>query len=87
MCYFRQYDLRGPHQCSNICTNVLINLVNHLGRTAEAKCLAINPLNPDLLAVGANDPYVRMYDRRMIKTTIARVCTSTFKDFSFCVYF
>ncbi|CAL1298755.1 unnamed protein product [Larinioides sclopetarius] len=67
-----QYDLRVPHQCSNICNNVLINLVYHLGRNAEAKCIAINPLRPELLAVGANDPYVRLYDRRMIKPTIAK---------------
>ncbi|KAF8785368.1 WD and tetratricopeptide repeats protein 1 like protein [Argiope bruennichi] len=67
-----QYDLRVPHQCSNICNNVLINLVYHLGRNAEAKCIAINPLRPELLAVGANDPYVRLYDRRMIKPTMAK---------------
>lgn len=67
-----QFDLRSPHQCSNVCNNVLVNLVNHLGRTAEAKCIAINPCNPNLLAVGANDPYVRMYDRRMIKPTTAK---------------
>lgn len=71
--YFRQFDLRAPHQCSNVCSNVLVNLVNHLGRSAEAKCIAINPVNPDLIAVGANDPYVRMYDRRMIKPITARV--------------
>ncbi|GFS78964.1 WD and tetratricopeptide repeats protein 1 [Trichonephila clavipes] len=75
---FRQYDLRVPHQCSNICNNVLINLVYHLGRNAEAKCIAINPLRPELLAVGANDPYVRLYDRRMIKPTIAKVCAFLF---------
>ncbi|XP_035215285.1 WD and tetratricopeptide repeats protein 1-like, partial [Stegodyphus dumicola] len=67
-----QYDLRVPHQCSNVCNNVLINLVCHLGRNAEAKCIAINPLKPELLAVGANDPYVRLYDRRMIKPTVAK---------------
>lgn len=61
-----QFDLRTPHTCSNTCTNVLINLLNHMGKSAEAKCLAINPLRPELLAVGANDPYVRLYDRRMI---------------------
>lgn len=61
-----QYDLRVPHQCSNVCNNVLINLTYHIGRIAEAKCIAINPLKPEMLAVGANDPYVRLYDRRMI---------------------
>ena len=33
---------------------------------AEAKCLAINPLQPELLAVGCNDPFVRLYDHRML---------------------
>lgn len=67
-----QFDLRTPHTCSNTCTNVLINLLNHMGKSAEAKCLAINPLRPELLAVGANDPYVRLYDRRMISPTTVR---------------
>lgn len=64
-----QFDLRAPHSCSREVNNVLINLLNHLGRYAEAKCLAINPQRPELLAVGANDPYIRLYDRRMIKPT------------------
>ena len=33
---------------------------------AEAKCLTINPLQPELLAVGCNDPFVRLYDHRML---------------------
>jgi len=44
-----------------------------MGVGAEAKCLAINPTRPELLAVGANDPYVRLYDRRMITTTAVPV--------------
>lgn len=64
-----QFDLRMPHSCSREVNNVLVNLLNHLGRYAEAKCLAINPQRPELLAVGANDPYIRLYDRRMIKPT------------------
>ncbi|XP_063241067.1 WD and tetratricopeptide repeats protein 1 [Bacillus rossius redtenbacheri] len=64
-----QFDLRMPHSCSREVSNVLVNLLSHMGRYAEAKCLAINPRRPELLAVGANDPYVRVYDRRMIKPT------------------
>lgn len=37
---------------------------------AEAKCLAINPLQPELLAVGCNDPFVRLYDHRMLSSNI-----------------
>ncbi|KAK0179561.1 hypothetical protein PV327_005302 [Microctonus hyperodae] len=63
-----QYDTRIHHNCkSNDCKNVLVDLVNHAGRRAEAKCMAVNPTRPELVAVGANDPYVRVYDRRMIK--------------------
>ena len=33
----------------------------------DAKTLAINQMRPELIAVGNNDPYARVYDRRMIK--------------------
>ena len=63
----RQFDLRDPELTSNSNPkNVLINLRAHMGQSAEAKCLAINPTRPEQLAVGANDPYVRLYDRRML---------------------
>ena len=32
----------------------------------EAKALSINRVCPDLLAVAANDAFVRVYDRRML---------------------
>lgn len=62
-----QHDLRESHTCNSGAANVLVNLLNHLGRYAEAKCVAINPRRPHQLAVGANDFYVRLYDTRMIK--------------------
>ena len=34
---------------------------------SETKCLSINENKPHLLAVGCNDPFARVYDRRMIK--------------------
>lgn len=63
-----QHDLRTPEKSrgNGNPQNVLINLNAHMGGSAEAKCLTVNPLRPDLLAVGANDPYVRLYDRRML---------------------
>ena len=67
--FVRQFDLRQPHTCntsSKNCRNVLINLNIYVGAMAEAKCLAINPLQPELLAVGCNDPFVRLYDHRML---------------------
>ena len=62
----RQYDLRCPEFDSDTPGNVLINLNAHLGDEAEAKCITVNPLQPDMMAVGANDPYARLYDRRML---------------------
>ncbi|KAF6205167.1 hypothetical protein GE061_019334 [Apolygus lucorum] len=62
----RQFDLRVPHTC-RIEKNVLIDLKTYAGDYIEAKCLSVNPLRSDLIAVGANDPYIRIYDRRMIK--------------------
>ncbi|KAJ0183075.1 hypothetical protein K1T71_001051 [Dendrolimus kikuchii] len=62
-----QHDLREPHHCNSEYANVLVNLLNHLGRYAEAKCVSVNPRRPYQLAVGANDFYVRLYDTRMIK--------------------
>jgi hypothetical protein len=67
----RQHDLRTSHRCTS--ANVLVNLLNHLGRYAEAKCVSVNPRRPYQLAVGANDLYVRLYDTRMIKLSKMQV--------------
>ncbi|XP_039314625.1 WD and tetratricopeptide repeats protein 1 isoform X3 [Solenopsis invicta] len=64
---FLQYDIRTPHVCKSNDHSVLVNLVYHTGCYAEGKCIAVNPRRPELIAIGANDAYVRMYDRRMIK--------------------
>ncbi|KAM9806359.1 WD and tetratricopeptide repeats protein 1 isoform X1 [Syngnathus typhle] len=58
----RQYDLResGKH------SQVLIDLTKLCSQLVEAKCLAINPRDNNYMAVGANGPYVRLYDIRMI---------------------
>ncbi|XP_013417552.1 WD and tetratricopeptide repeats protein 1 isoform X2 [Lingula anatina] len=62
-----QFDLREPESAYGPSPhNVLINLNAHMGPNAEAKCISINPYRPELLAVGANDPYARLYDRRML---------------------
>ena len=65
LCY-RQYDLRCPDLCRPNSKNVLVNLDSHIGIQSEFKCIAINPVRPEFMAVGANDPYVRVYDRRML---------------------
>ncbi|KAK9497265.1 hypothetical protein O3M35_004617 [Rhynocoris fuscipes] len=63
----RQYDLRMPHTCDTNDPAILVDLKTHCGEFTEAKCLSVNPMKPELIAVGANDPYIRLYDRRMIK--------------------
>ena len=73
--YYRQFDLRDSHSCQNCgetCTNILIDLNIHVGAACEAKCIEINPCQSELMAVGCNDPFVRLYDRRML----AKHCTS-----------
>lgn len=56
--------MREPHTCkagkvSLICLN------NHV-KYAQAKCIAVNPRRPELIAIGSNDCYARVYDRRMM---------------------
>ncbi|ALC42227.1 hypothetical protein Dbus_chr2Rg1806 [Drosophila busckii] len=66
-----QLDMREPHNCreeqqSQACGVRLISLSTQVEFTTEAKCLAINPRRTEYLAVGANDPYARVFDRRML---------------------
>ncbi|XP_017468152.1 PREDICTED: WD and tetratricopeptide repeats protein 1 [Rhagoletis zephyria] len=62
-----QLDTREQHRCSAEENRVrLLNLTTYVDTNSEAKCLAINPRRTELLAVGANDPYARIYDRRML---------------------
>ena len=65
-----QYDLREPNLPSeqSEASTVLLNLNAHCGVHIEVKCIAVNHTRPELLAVGCNDPYVRVYDRRFLKT-------------------
>ncbi|EDV25014.1 uncharacterized protein TRIADDRAFT_25382, partial [Trichoplax adhaerens] len=67
----RQFDLRENHTCQDgqSCSNVLINVANRAIRDypSEVKCLDVNSMRPELLAVGCNDQYVRLYDTRMLK--------------------
>ncbi|CAG00028.1 unnamed protein product [Tetraodon nigroviridis] len=58
----QQYDLRESSKRSE----VFIDLTEFCGQLVEAKCLAVNPRDNNYLAVGANGPFVRLYDIRMI---------------------
>jgi len=63
-CIF-QIDLREPHTCHTDSKIVLIDLKNHQ-EYVETKCVAVNPRRPEFIAIGCNDCYARIYDRRMI---------------------
>lgn len=64
--FCRQFDTREQHECRGDSNVLLVGLQRYMGPNAEAKCIAINPRRPELLAIGANDVYARVYDRRMI---------------------
>ena len=60
-----QHDIRCS---SNETTKLLLNYKGcSSGNNMEAKCLALNEVKTELIAVGNSDPYARVYDRRMIK--------------------
>ncbi|XP_055637700.1 WD and tetratricopeptide repeats protein 1 isoform X2 [Toxorhynchites rutilus septentrionalis] len=61
-----QHDMRASHSCRSNDANVLIDLRNHINEMPEIKCIAINPQRPEMMAIGANDCYARLYDRRML---------------------
>lgn len=65
--------MRAPHTCNSQTSNFLIDLRRHAGSTVECRCITIHPARPELIAVGVNDPFIRIYDRRMIKVNSAQV--------------
>lgn len=61
--------MRMTHDCSSNQSKIsLVSIYGNLGTKIEAKCLDINQFRTEQLAVGASDPYVRLYDRRMIRS-------------------
>lgn len=69
MVFSRQFDIRESHRCTRDDKVCLINLQNHLGPSAEAKCVTVNNRKSEQIAIGGSDAYARVYDRRMIKLT------------------
>lgn len=80
----RQFDFREPHTCHDgrPCNNVLINVGHREQRNyhTEVKCIAVNSMRPELLAIGCNDQYVRLYDTRML-TVGPRPTSETVKGY------
>ena len=77
--YILQYDVRESHKCgSSKPKNPLIDLKTY-GQHLAAKCLAINPTRSEMLAVGSNDIYNRLFDRRYInRGQSSNSCTAYF---------
>ncbi|XP_055918043.1 WD and tetratricopeptide repeats protein 1 [Eupeodes corollae] len=67
-CLF-QFDIRENHRCRSEDNVRLLNLSASIKVLTEAKCIAINPRRTEQIALGANDPYARIYDRRMLSRT------------------
>ena len=76
----RRLDAREPHSCHGAggagaggggasCRNVIIDLKlssrSTLNQPTQCKCIDINPVRPEQIAVGASDEYARIYDARL----------------------
>lgn len=64
--FFSQFDIREKHTCRKDDEIHLISLSHYISSLAEAKCIAVNGRRSEQLAVGANDVFARIYDRRML---------------------
>ena len=67
--FFRETDIRAPPEEASI----FINLYAETGQQIEAKCLSMNPIFHEYLAVGGSDAFIRMYDRRKLKCNVIEV--------------
>ena len=67
--FFRETDIRAPPNEPSI----LVNLHAESVRVLEAKCLSMNPVFPEYLAIGGSDAFIRMYDRRKLKCNVIEV--------------
>ncbi|XP_060874222.1 WD and tetratricopeptide repeats protein 1-like [Metopolophium dirhodum] len=64
-----QHDIRMRHKCSiGKLQNTLVKICGNSGSRIGPTCLDINQIRSEQLAVGSNDQYVRLYDRRMIQS-------------------
>ena len=67
----RRLDTREPHTCDGdgTCRNVLIDIKlstkSGLAMSPQCKCIDINPVRTELIAIGALDTYARIYDARL----------------------
>ncbi|ORX76260.1 WD40 repeat-like protein [Basidiobolus meristosporus CBS 931.73] len=65
----RNFDLRESHQCQSVCrTNLVVNFRPYL---IELNSITLNPIHPQYIAIGGGDPYVYLWDRRMVSAKTA----------------
>lgn len=90
----RQYDTRERHSCSTDgrCRNVLIDLHSTCGSSSsqgytQCKCLDVNSVKDEQLVVGGFDPYVRLYDRRILSISYPSTNVSPSADHSCLAHF
>ncbi|EIE23488.1 WD40 repeat-like protein, partial [Coccomyxa subellipsoidea C-169] len=70
----RQFDTRSSTQDEEESPNVLLSLKrSSAADDVELKCMAINKVRPNEMAVGAHDQYIRIFDRRMLCTGMLMV--------------
>lgn len=75
-----QYDTRERHCCLSTTTpkNILIDLKTAAFGCLAAKCIDINPIRDEMIAIGANDVHVRLFDRRYVRPDSWESCTAYF---------
>lgn len=61
-----QYDIRENHICGTSSSRHILLDLGSICARLKAKCLAINPIKSEMLAVGATDIYNRLFDRRYL---------------------
>lgn len=77
--YIMEFDIREGHNCSQSRPkNLILDLKTASQTSPIAKCLAINPIRDEMIAVGSTDSYIRLFDRRCIKKDAWQSCTAYF---------
>lgn len=73
-----QFDTRQQHVCNPTKPNNILIDLDTINECLAAKCIAANPLRSEMLAVGSNDIYNRLFDRRYLKPGAWSSCTAYF---------
>ena len=86
------FDTRERHTCvaDGRCRNVLIDLRETCGTAmgyTQCKCVDVNPVRSEQIAVGALDAYVRLYDTRVLTLKPPSTDLSTSPDPSCLAHF